>query len=645
MDESTSLGDEELSERARSGDLSAFGVLWQRHSRAGLAAARQFSAIADPDDIVSEAYLRIFRATTRGGGPHEAFRPYLYRTIRNIALEWRKRTSSVPLEFADEVPADAPDPETAAIESTITARAFRTLPERWQTVLWYTEVEGMQPAEAAPFLGLSAGSTAALAYRAREGFKKAWLQAHVSDLLVPPDCRWTTERMGDYNRGGLSPRARTRFEKHLTTCTRCSILVEEVDDLSGRLAAVLLPMTLGGIAGAGLLAQRVAEAPNQATAAVTARRAPRVSSRTAVAVAVVGFAAVAAIAAPMVFDPAPTTVSTQPDPNDSNDHPIIQHDPPPTPTQTSTPEPPPPSTPPHTDDGTRSPAPVVSAPVDTTAPPAPVVAAPVEGALTNVAMPLLSGTGEPGATVIIDMLDADGMPLFSVASIVVAGDGTWAALPTAPLADGSHRLGITQTDRAGNRSPQTTAALTVDTVALPPVVDELPAEPQIYLPIVTGLAEPLAEVELRDENDVLLVTAAAGDTGAWSVVLPDPERDGERVVAVQVDRAGNRSSASIPTAALSYLRPSLIAPIDGESLPSNEGSTVVEVRIAGVEGMRVQVFIDDVTTGNVHVLESDPIVRVTPALADGPHSIGVRYFDPDTGRVGSIASVAFTVEP
>ena len=53
------------------------------------------------------------------------------------------------------------------------ARAFASLPERWQAVLWHTEIEGARPADVAPLLGLTANSVAALAYRAREGLRQA----------------------------------------------------------------------------------------------------------------------------------------------------------------------------------------------------------------------------------------------------------------------------------------------------------------------------------------------------------------------------------------------------------------------------------------------------------------------------------------
>jgi len=72
------------------------------------------------------------------------------------------------------------DPAVADLERTIVARAFASLPERWQAVLWHTEIEGARPADMAPLLGLTANSVAALAYRAREGLRQAYLQMHLS---------------------------------------------------------------------------------------------------------------------------------------------------------------------------------------------------------------------------------------------------------------------------------------------------------------------------------------------------------------------------------------------------------------------------------------------------------------------------------
>src|SRR3954469_7493442 len=217
QDSKLTTSDTELIESARSGDTSAFAELWRRHYHSAARVARQFTSSIDADDLVSEAYARIFQRVLAGGGPTGAFRPYLYTTIRNLASTWGAASRDVQVDmiedFEDERIPD--DPATWALDRTLTASAFRTLPERWQTVLWYTEVEGMDPHEVAPIMGISANSVAALSYRAREGLRKAWLQAHVSDATASGDCRWTIARLGDHARRGLSARDEDRVVAHL----------------------------------------------------------------------------------------------------------------------------------------------------------------------------------------------------------------------------------------------------------------------------------------------------------------------------------------------------------------------------------------------------------------------------------------------
>jgi RNA polymerase sigma factor (sigma-70 family) len=266
--------DESLVLRARTGDRDAFATLWERHARSGMRVARQLTSSSDADDLVSEAYVRIYQLVLAGGGPVGAFRPYLYTTIRNLATRWGRSRHDVNVdditEFED--PDVADDPATVALDRTLTVRAFRSLPERWQSVLWYTEIEGMDPHEVAPILGISPNSVAALAYRAREGLRKAWLQAHISDASATGECQWALARLGDYARGGLTPRDSERMSDHLATCAKCSIINEEVDEVGSHLAMVMLPLIFGGIAGGAILASL--SAPGSATAAAAAPAVP-----------------------------------------------------------------------------------------------------------------------------------------------------------------------------------------------------------------------------------------------------------------------------------------------------------------------------------------------------------------------------------
>ncbi|MCU1413693.1 MAG: sigma-70 family polymerase sigma factor, partial [Microbacteriaceae bacterium] len=295
--------DESLVLRARAGDKGAFAELWQRHARSGMRVARQFTSSNDADDLVSEAYVRIYQRVLAGGGPEGAFRPYLYTTIRNLAARWGRSDKSINVEDIGEFESvvEGDDPATIALDRTLTVRAFRSLPERWQSVLWYTEVEGMDPHEVAPILGITANGVAALSYRAREGLRKAWLQAHVSDATSTGDCRWTIERLGDYARNGLTASVRERVTDHLSTCNKCTIISEEVDEVGSRLALVMIPLILGGAVGGMFLASLSVPSGAMAAEAVASAMPPAFHTLATAAVPAVTTGLTAgAVAAPLV---------------------------------------------------------------------------------------------------------------------------------------------------------------------------------------------------------------------------------------------------------------------------------------------------------------------------------------------------------
>ncbi|MGX1695585.1 sigma-70 family RNA polymerase sigma factor [Microbacterium keratanolyticum] len=240
-------GDADLVLRSRSGDAEAFGELWQRHYRSGIVVARATTSVLDADDLVQEAYARIYQAIQAGAGPTGSFRAYLFTSIRNTAASWGRARREDPIDEFDAIP----DPQTTeagvgeALDHSLTATAFRSLPTRWQEVLWYTEIERMKPAAVGALLGMSAGATSQLAFRAREGLREAWIQAHLHAAGSEPDCAWTIERLGAYSRGNLSGRDRAKLDAHLEDCQRCVIVAAEAKDVSHRLALVLVPLVLG----------------------------------------------------------------------------------------------------------------------------------------------------------------------------------------------------------------------------------------------------------------------------------------------------------------------------------------------------------------------------------------------------------------
>src|SRR4051812_36426783 len=82
----------------RAGDHRAYGPLYERHRRAALRVARHLARDESAaDDLAAEAFTRVLAALDRGHGPDEAFRAYLYTTLRRTAFDWAESDKRVRL--------------------------------------------------------------------------------------------------------------------------------------------------------------------------------------------------------------------------------------------------------------------------------------------------------------------------------------------------------------------------------------------------------------------------------------------------------------------------------------------------------------------------------------------------------------------
>src|SRR2546423_8820387 len=70
--------DADLIAASRAGDAAAYDTLYRRHVTAAHGLARQLVRNrAEADDVVAETFAKILDLLHRGGGPDDAFRPYL----------------------------------------------------------------------------------------------------------------------------------------------------------------------------------------------------------------------------------------------------------------------------------------------------------------------------------------------------------------------------------------------------------------------------------------------------------------------------------------------------------------------------------------------------------------------------------------
>lgn len=248
------IGDPELIALVRGGDTAAYEQLFVRHRDVALRLARRLADPSKADDIVAEAFAKILDLLQRGKGPDVAFRAYLLTTVRTVHLNLIRagqRESPTDDDGLEGLATPLTDDADARFDEGAIARAFRQLPERWQSALWMTAVEGLPNEEVSRQLGIRANAVASLAFRARAGLRQAYLAEHLRET-ASAECARIVDLLPSFLRGSLTPRRRRVVEAHLERCSRCTVAAEELADVDRRLGALIAPVVVGAGAAAAL---------------------------------------------------------------------------------------------------------------------------------------------------------------------------------------------------------------------------------------------------------------------------------------------------------------------------------------------------------------------------------------------------------
>lgn len=137
---------------------------------------------SDAEDAMQDALLQTYKSARRIRQP-DAFRTWLYRTVKNSCLMSRRTAAHEPSHLASldeegaaDVASTAPNPEeqtAAAGERRRFQDAFKALPRPFRLVAFLRDVEGLSTREVADVVGISEDNVKQRLHRARTLLRKA----------------------------------------------------------------------------------------------------------------------------------------------------------------------------------------------------------------------------------------------------------------------------------------------------------------------------------------------------------------------------------------------------------------------------------------------------------------------------------------
>lgn len=182
--------DARLVEAAAGGDTAALEQLLVRAQDVAWRFSMSVCGRApDAEDAMQEALIKTFRYVDRIRDPH-AFRPWLYRTVKNVCLMHRRKQVHEPARLesldaprgngASQAPLDVAspgrNPEELAANAGLRQRlqqAMAKLPGAYRAVVFLREVEGLSTREVAAALEISEDNVKTRLHRARVALQMA----------------------------------------------------------------------------------------------------------------------------------------------------------------------------------------------------------------------------------------------------------------------------------------------------------------------------------------------------------------------------------------------------------------------------------------------------------------------------------------
>ena len=188
--------DQALLARAASGELEAFGAIYERYQHAVFRFACAMTGSRDAAaDITHDAFLAVLADASRFDPNRASLSTYLYGVVRNLCRERLRRASRLqPMDAGVfDRPADRGAPIDAVADAELAGlvrRALAELPSRYRELLLLCDVHDLSYADAAAIVGTSVPAVRSRLHRGRQQLRALLSARMVSplSLLRPERC-------------------------------------------------------------------------------------------------------------------------------------------------------------------------------------------------------------------------------------------------------------------------------------------------------------------------------------------------------------------------------------------------------------------------------------------------------------------------
>ena len=176
-----------LVERAKNGDVDAFGVLYKLHlDEIYRYIFFRVSNDRDAEDLTEQVFLNVWEALPEFEYQGKPFTSWVYRIAHNIVIDYYRSNNKkpVPIEelHSDKLITDHPTTLQKVIENEeyqMLANAISKLTDEQQQVIILRFIEGFSHREVAEVLDKNEGACRMIQFRALKALKESLLESRI----------------------------------------------------------------------------------------------------------------------------------------------------------------------------------------------------------------------------------------------------------------------------------------------------------------------------------------------------------------------------------------------------------------------------------------------------------------------------------